>query len=358
METSYTPKYIQIRDELVARIKSGQLKANAAIPSDRELAEEFAVSRYTAIKAVKELEKEGIVFREQGKGTFVSPPTALQGIEFKKTYKTGVVISDLAFVSLPYLNRVLKGINEKLSIYSYNLVLFGLTGTQDSKKFSLEEIVEKRQVDALLIDDNISPKSIAFLCQKEFPFVQFGSNVGKIEGYNYSRVVIDMETIIYQAVKHLFVRGRRQIAFLQGNISDQPKDNRVRIFIEAMQFFGLEVKKEYLCHGKYGEESGKVMAKELFENRQRPDAIITNEDMLALGVVKEAREQGIFIPKELMVVGLGDYLLDSSLTTFRVPGYEMGSEAAQLVIQKLQPEQESNIKLERVLLPELIVRET
>lgn len=359
METVYKPKYIQIRDELVARIKAGQLKANAVIPSDRELAEEFAVSRYTAIKAVQELEKEGIVFREQGKGTFVSPSSALSGIEFKKTYKIGIVISDLAFVGLPYMNRILKGVNEKLSIYSYNLVLFGLTGTQDSKTFSIEEIVEKKQVDGLLIDDNAAPETIAFLCQENFPFVQFGSDVGKLDGYDYSRVVVDTDTVFYQGIKYLYEQGRRNIAFLQGFVSEQPKTYSAHAFLDALHAFGLKEKEEYLCHGRYGEESGREMASKLFNSDiPIPDAIITNEDMLALGAIKEAREIGIAIPGNLMVLGLGDYLLDSSLTTFRVPGYEMGSGAAELLIQKLQPGQKLNTELERVLLPELIVRET
>ena len=359
METAYKPKYIQIRDQLVTRIKAGQLKPNSVIPSDRELAEEFAVSRYTAIRAVQELEKEGIVFREQGKGTFVSPSTALFGIEFKKTYKIGIVISDLAFVGLPYMNRGLKGVNEKLSIYSYNLVLFGLTGTQDSKTFSIEEIVEKKQVDGLLIDDNASPQTIAFLCRENFPFVQFGSDVGKLDGYDYSRVVVDTDTVFYRGVEYLVELGRRNIAFLQGFVSEQSKAYSAHAFLDALHAFGLREKEEYLCHGRYGEESGREMANKLFSSTSDlPDAIITNEDMLALGVIKEARARGISIPGDLMVLGLGDYLLDSPITTFKTPVYEMGSEAAEHLIQKIQPGLEINLEVEKVLLPELIVRET
>jgi len=356
MELSYKPKYIQIRDQLIARIKNGEFRD--LIPSDREIAEEFDVSRYTAIKAVQELEKDGVVFREQGKGTFISSP-ATQGIEFKKTYKIGIVISDLAFVGLPYMNRVLKGVNEKLSIYSYNLVLFGLTGTQDSKTFSIEEIVEKRQVDGLLVDDNASPNTIAFLCQSGFPFVQFGSDVGKLDGYEYSRVVVDTDTAFYQGVEYLYEQGRRNIAFLQGFVSEQPKAYSAHAFLDALHSFGLKEKEDYFCHGRYGEESGREMAKKLFSSAtELPDAIITNEDMLALGAMKEARERGISIPEQMFVIGMGDYLLDSALTTFRVPGYEMGSEAAELLIQKLQPGREVDAKVEKVLLPELVVRET
>jgi GntR family transcriptional regulator of arabinose operon len=359
METVYKPKYIQIKDELISRIKAGSLKANSLIPSDRALAEEFSVSRYTAIKAVQELEKEGIVFREQGKGTFVAPPDALEGIKIEKTYKIGLVISDLAYVGLPYMSRVLKGVNEKLSIHSYNLVLFGLTGSQDSKIFSIEEIVEKRQVDGLLVDDNVAAQTIAFLCQERYPFVQFGSDVGKVAGYDYSRVVVNTDAVFQQAVRYLYEKGRRRIAFLQGFVSEQPKTYAGEAFLAALYAVGLKEKKEYLWHGRYGEESGREMAKKLFNSAEPlPDAIVTNEDMIALGVIKEARARGIIIPEDMMVLGTGDYLLDSPLTTFKNHVYEMGGCAAELLIHKLQPMRAAAAEVERVFLPELVVRET
>ena len=358
METVYKPKYIQIRDEIIDRIKRGHWKPNSMIPSDRELAAEFAVSRFTAIKAVQELEREGIVYREQGKGTFVSPSWASEGIEFNTSYKIGLVISDLAYIGLPYMNRVLKGINEKLSIYSYNLVLFGLTGSQDGKAFSVQEIVGNGQVDGLLVDDNVAPQTIAFLCQNNFPFVQIGTDVGKVSGYDYNRVVINSDIVYWQAVKYLTEKGRRNIAFLQGYVFDEPKTQRVQFIRSVLETLGLQEKKEYFLHGRYGEESGRQMAKKLFSGGfPLPGAIITNEDMLALGAIKEARERGILIPEDLMVVGVGDYLLDSFLTTFRTPAYEMGSEAAEILIQNLQPGQK-HLPKEKVLLPELIIRET
>lgn len=360
METVYKPKYIQIRDEIIDRIKRGHWKPNSMIPSDRELAAEFAVSRFTAIKAVQELEREGIVYREQGKGTFVSPSWASEGIEFNTSYKIGLVISDLAYIGLPYMNRVLKGVNEKLSIYGYNLVLFGLTGAKDSKVFSVEEIVKKRQVDGLLIDDNVAPETIVFLCENKFPFVQIGTDVGKVSGYEYSRVVIDSETVYCQGIEYLVENGRRRIAFLRGYVSEEPKEYTDHVIRKALQAHGIQLKEGYLLYGRYGEESGRQMAKKLFSGEfPQPDAIFANEDMLALGVIKEAEERGIAIPEDLMVVGMGDYLLDSFLTTFRTPAYEMGKEAANVLIRKLQHAKGFDTeKDDRVLHFQFIVRET
>ena len=113
--------------------------------------------------------------------------------------------------------------------------------------------------------------------------------------------------------RYLYKKGRRNIAFLQGFVSEQTKNYSKYAFLDALQSFGLKETDAYLCQGRYGEESGREMAKKLFNTLDLPDAIITNEDMLALGVIKEARERGILIPEQMFVIGMGDYLLDLSL---------------------------------------------
>ena len=67
-----TPLYIQIRDLLHSGIQSGYYPVHNRLPSERELAERFKVSRMTVTKALKELEQQGWVYTQIGKGTFVA----------------------------------------------------------------------------------------------------------------------------------------------------------------------------------------------------------------------------------------------------------------------------------------------
>ncbi len=71
---SHRPLYLQVVDYLVEQIHGGDLATGARVPSERELAEELAVSRTTARLAVDQLVRIGIVYREQGRGTFVAEP--------------------------------------------------------------------------------------------------------------------------------------------------------------------------------------------------------------------------------------------------------------------------------------------
>lgn len=86
VRASPVPLYIQIEEELRGRIESGGFGVLEQIDSEKDLAERFHVSRMTARKALDRLVADGILFRQPGKGTFVSPPKiahgASQGLSF------------------------------------------------------------------------------------------------------------------------------------------------------------------------------------------------------------------------------------------------------------------------------------
>lgn len=74
------PYYQQIKQYIKTLIKSGQLQTDQQMPSERELCQQFKLSRTTIRLALAEAEKEGLVYRVQGKGTFVSSPKIDQGL--------------------------------------------------------------------------------------------------------------------------------------------------------------------------------------------------------------------------------------------------------------------------------------
>ena len=66
------PRYYQLKEIIRERIRSGEWKPGDLIPSERELSEKYGISRMTARQAITDLVNEGLFYREQGKGTFVS----------------------------------------------------------------------------------------------------------------------------------------------------------------------------------------------------------------------------------------------------------------------------------------------
>jgi GntR family transcriptional regulator len=73
-KNSPVPLYYQLKDIISELIEDEELKPNDPIPPERELCEYHGVSRMTVNKAIANLVNEGLLYREQGKGTFVAKP--------------------------------------------------------------------------------------------------------------------------------------------------------------------------------------------------------------------------------------------------------------------------------------------
>ena len=80
------PLHYQLKEILQEMIKSGELKPGDSIPAERELCEIQGVSRMTVNKALMSLVNEGIIYREQGRGTFVSKPKVKKHISSLKGF--------------------------------------------------------------------------------------------------------------------------------------------------------------------------------------------------------------------------------------------------------------------------------
>ncbi len=73
------PLYHQLKTILLDRVKSGELKANDRLPSEDEIAEQYGISKATVRQAIGELANEGVIRREQGRGTYIAEQKIEQG---------------------------------------------------------------------------------------------------------------------------------------------------------------------------------------------------------------------------------------------------------------------------------------
>lgn len=96
VSTRTLPAYLQIEEDLTARIESGEVAAGDRLPTERELAEQLSVSRMTVRHALGRLQQRGLITRRQGSGTFVAAPKLRQDAShlhgfFEETVGQGVL---------------------------------------------------------------------------------------------------------------------------------------------------------------------------------------------------------------------------------------------------------------------------
>ena len=162
------------------------------------------------------------------------------------------------------------------------------------------------------------------------------------------------------ATRHLLGLGHRRIAVIGGPAGVLCSRARVDGFRAAMDEAGTPIDATLVSHGAFQVDEGLATARRLLARRDRPTAIITGNDLQALGVYQAAREARLHIPEDLSVVGFDDLPIarwvSPPLTTIRQPLVEMAEAAAELVLGQARGDEPAQMRIE--LATELVVRES
>jgi DNA-binding LacI/PurR family transcriptional regulator len=133
-------------------------------------------------------------------------------------------------------------------------------------------------------------------------------------------------------------------------------------FEESMQEIGLAVAPELMVVGDHTMEGGMRALLKLAALRNRPTAIVCSNDMSAIGVMREAYDFGITIPRDLSVVGFDDIRLAQftipPLTTVQMSQTELARLAFQALMNEVQRESPAPKGAEYVLTTSLILRKS
>ena len=130
-------------------------------------------------------------------------------------------------------------------------------------------------------------------------------------------------------------------------------------FREAMAELNLALRKGWIIECDYADETAFRLAKRLLSATEVPTAIILTDDLFAQGVYEAAAAEGLKVPDDLSVTGFNDLpvasVLSPALTAIRVPRYEIGRLACQVLEGKIHGLAEDYC---RELKVELVVRDS
>jgi LacI family transcriptional regulator len=161
------------------------------------------------------------------------------------------------------------------------------------------------------------------------------------------------------AVTHLARLGHTRIAHIAGPQEASTGASRLRGFRDGMAAHQLEVSQDLIVYAsRYTVEEGSRCCRELLARNSGFTAVAAANDMLAVGCYTALDEAALQCPDDISVIGFNDMpfidRLRPPLTTVRFPHYQLGTEAAQLLLERIG-ERESPVKI-LYLAPELVVR--
>ena len=257
--------------------------------------------------------------------------------------------------SHPFASEVVDGILEGLATAGYDLLVFG-DGLYDGAP-SFLHLAAHRQIDgAVFLGLRTDDPRWDELARLPFPFVTVDVPVEAARAVCVGCDHIEGARLV---ARHLASLGHRRIAMINGHRWAPVSWERLSGFTAGLRQAGLDLDGSLVLEGDFTEASGYRCALELLQRRPRPTAIFAASDLMALGVLRAARELGIAVPDELSVAGYDD-IADAArsmppLTTVHQPRRQVGVTAAQAVVGLI--ERSDDHTPSRVLLrPELVVR--
>jgi LacI family transcriptional regulator len=182
-----------------------------------------------------------------------------------------------------------------------------------------------RQVDGVaLLASEIETEPIEALIHNRVPLVTMDR---RLVGPGLSDVSIYSESGMREAVDHLHRLKHRKIGYIGGSAGLTISDHRLSAFTDSMERAGLKVDPRFLRVGNYRIHGGEAAMAELLELEDRPTAILTANDLTAIGALRVIHRHGLSVPGDLSIVGFDDIDLSDvvypPLTTLRLPRHEL-----------------------------------
>jgi DNA-binding LacI/PurR family transcriptional regulator len=332
------PRHRAIYEELLAEIKSGLYKPGERLPSEAVLCERFQASRITVAKAFQSLQRENLVRRRPGSGTYVEQPAQETSRQF------GVLIPE--FGSTDIFEPICQGILRSPAARSHSLtwgssndggshslqaaeqlchqyiaqrvsgVFFAPTEyaeTRDESNCRLVSMLERAGIPVVLLDRDFRP----------YP-----------DRSNFDLVGIDNHRAGFVLTSHLHQCGAQRIAFAMRLNSASTVAARAAGYREALYTLQPDAKPILILM----EADVPTDIVSIIE-RERLDGIVCANDVTAARLMQKMVSRGIRIPDDILMAGVDDVsyaqFLPTPLTTLRQNCAEIGAVAMQTMLDRL-----------------------
>jgi DNA-binding LacI/PurR family transcriptional regulator len=278
------------------------------------------------------------------------PSLLARSLRKQRTFTVGVLVPEL---SDGYHTLVMSGIGDHLMREGY----FYFSAHHRHKPDMIEEyprLLLGRGVEGIIAIDT------ALVHELPIPVVAVAGHK-KIPGV--TNVVLDHQRAAELSLGHLFQLGHRQIAFMRGQPFSADSDDRWRSIVGVARELGLDIRPELtvkLERDLTSPELGYPVVQELLRSGLPFTAIVSFNDIAAIGAIRALRDAKLAVPEDVSIIGFDDISVAAyhtpRLTTIRQPLRDMGETAARILLQRIQGFK--NYPEEFAVPPELIIRET
>ena len=272
----------------------------------------------------------------------------------RQTNTIGVIIPNLDYV----LSTMVKGIDEVALGAGYTVMV-----CQSDESYGREMVNTKRLLDSLVDGFIVSVSSetkvfehIKKIQDKKIPLVLFDRIVNNIEA---PKIRLDNIDGGRQATEHLIEQGFKKIAILAGPENLNISNKRMEGYLQTLKAHGLRSDKGHIIHCDFNQQYAYEATKELLASKNRPDAIFTISDRMAIGAMLAIKEKGLSMPHDIGLVGFNNEpivsLVTPAISSVEMYAFEIGKATAKAFIEMMNGGNDM-LDQEIIIKPKLFVR--
>jgi LacI family gluconate utilization system Gnt-I transcriptional repressor len=256
------------------------------------------------------------------------------GLASRRSRLVALVVPTIAG---PVFLQTVQAMTEALAVHGYQLML-GQAGYDGKREDALLEAIIGRRPDGVVLVGIVhSVAGRRRLLASGIPVVETWdltpTPIDMLVGFSHAEVGAAVARLLHG-------RGRRRFAAVAGD--DERAQRRTAAFRAAARALGLVEPRVHSVPAPTTLKSGRQALAALLDGgaARGIDAVFCSSDLLALGVLTEARARGIEVPRQLGVVGFGDQEfaadLEPGLTTVKIDGSAIGRQAAEFIVERAE----------------------
>ena len=261
--------------------------------------------------------------------------TVARSLKTARSGTIGLLVPDLMN---PLFPPIVRGVEDVLGTNGYSAWIVN-TDNDPAREAAAVEAMHARNVEGFVFATaRLEHPLIEQLAAADFPLVLVNRRLARTD---IPSVTSDDVSGVAMAMRHLVELGHRRIAHLAGPQDLSTGVARLRAFRQALEDHGLEHVPERVvaCQG-WTQAAGAEAADRLFDSGAEFTAVFAGNDLLALGCYDALARRGLRCPGDVSVVGFNDIpfidRFNPPMTSVRIPQYDIGAEAARLLLEELR----------------------
>ena len=281
------------------------------------------------------------------------PNRSARSLRVRHSKLFGLIVSD---VKNPFFPELIDGFEAMATAHQIDVIFTHTNYDIQRLEHCLRRMVERNVDGIAVMTSEIDRDALLRVKKLKIPLVLLDQSPADS---TFPNVLTDFDSGFTEAVRYLQHLGHVDIGFISGPLGFDSVRRRREAFLHGMKTLRLKVRKQWIIDGDLHVESGQAAMAKLLGLPVRPSAIVTTNDLMAVGALQAAHRAGIDVPRDLSIIGFDDLpvaaMMNPPLTTICMSRHEIATRAFSSLLKASQGGPKG-LPPKRDIRPRLIVR--